>query len=164
MCYFNKQAQKLKKRGTMMTPIAKQISTRMKAKDISVRILEKEAGLKSHAVQNILRGNSKKPSAEILQAVADVLRCTVKDLLNKQEIFQEDETSELTQGLINNTYDHPALLLETVQWINEREAHNKLTVKQALTCVEEIYLHSLRRDPTKVDQAFAEWFFELIID
>lgn len=150
----------------MATPIAKQILTRMKAKDFSLSELGKAAGLKLHAIQNILRGTSKKPSAEILQAIADALDCSVKDLLNKEGIFQEDETPALTEGFFNTPYDHPALLLETVQWVNERinKGKNKLFVKQALVCVEEIYLHSLQKNPTKVDQEFAEWFFELMVD
>lgn len=64
----------------MNTSVAKQISVRMKAKNLSILMLEREAGLKNHAVRNILRGKSKRPSADILQAIADVLGCTVKEL------------------------------------------------------------------------------------
>lgn len=150
----------------MSAQIAKQISARMKAKDISLSTIERKAGLKTHTVQNILRGKSKKPSAEIVQAIADVLGCTVKDLLNKQETFQENETSESTKEILNSTYDYPELLLETMQWINNRmqQEENKFTVKQVLTCIEEIYLHSLQKDATKVDQKFAEWFIDLMTD
>lgn len=148
----------------MSTQIAKQISTRMKAKNLSLAALEKEAGLKPAVVQNIIRGKSKKPSAEILQAVSEVLGCTVKDLLNKEEIFQENETLESDKEILNNKCDHPALLLKTVKWLNDQMAHQEsnLTVKQVLTCIEEIYLHSLQTNPTKVDQGFGEWFIDLI--
>lgn len=150
----------------MATPIAKQILTRMKAKDFSLSELGKAADLKLHAIQNILRGTSKKPSAESLQAIADALGCSVKDLLNREGIFQEDATPELVQDFSHIPYEHAALLMQTVQWVNERldQDKRKLSVKQTLLCVEEIYLRSLQKDPTKIDQEFAEWFFELMAD
>ena len=148
----------------MSTQIAKQISTRMKAKDLSLSTLEREAGLKPRTLHNILRGKSKKPSAEIVQAIADALGCTVKDLLNKDETFQENETTESTKEALNRAYSHPQLLLETVQWINDNanQGGKTLSVKQIFTCIEEIYLHSLQKDPSKVDQDFAEWFIDLV--
>ena len=69
------------KHDVMSTPIAKQIFTRMRAKNLTFYELQKKAGLKPHAVQNILRGKSQKPSAELLQAIARELGCTIEDLL-----------------------------------------------------------------------------------
>ncbi|OJW51124.1 MAG: hypothetical protein BGO67_12405 [Alphaproteobacteria bacterium 41-28] len=138
----------------------------MKAKDLSLSALEKKAGLKTNIVQNILRGKSKKPSAEILQAVSEVLECTVKDLLNKEEIFQENETLESDKEILNNKYEHPKLLQDTVKWINDftTQQDAELTVSQVLTSIQEIYLHSLQTNPIKVDQEFGEWFIDLISD
>lgn len=149
----------------MSTALAKQISVRMKAKNFSILTLEREAGLKTHAVRNILRGKSKRPSADILQAVSDVLGCTVKDLLQNQEIFQEEEFAESKDEQLNETYAYPSLYLDTVQFVNhvlQQKGHN-VTVKQALTCFEEIYFHSAQKDPTKVDKEFGEWWIDLVI-
>lgn len=150
----------------MATPIAKQIITRMKAKDLSLSGLGKAAGVKLHTIQNILRGTSKKPNAETLQAIADALDCSIKDLLNKEGIFREEETPELSEELLNAPHEHPALLFETVQWVNEKIKQEKkeIPIKQVFVCIEEIYLHSLQKDPAKVDQIFAEWFFDLVTD
>jgi transcriptional regulator with XRE-family HTH domain len=149
----------------MSTQLAKQISARMRAKSLSVTMLEREAGLKTHAVQNILRGKSKKPSAELLQAVADVLGCTVKELLESQDIFDEDEASKSKNEILESPYEYPTLLQETVKLVNEKLHNNanSISTQQALTCMEEIYLHSLQKDPSKVDQDFAEWFIELMV-
>ncbi len=38
----------------MSTPLAKQIFVRMKAKNLSIASLEREAGVSAHSVQNIL--------------------------------------------------------------------------------------------------------------
>ncbi len=149
----------------MRTAIAKQISVRMKAKNFSILTLEREAGLKTHSVRNILRGKSKRPSADILQAVADVLGCTVKDLLQNQEIFQEEEFSESKDEQLNETYAYPTLYLDTVQFVNNvlHQKGRNVTVKQALTCFEEIYFHSAQKDPTKVDKEFSEWWIDLVV-
>ena len=149
----------------MSTPVARQISARMKAKNLSIGTLEKEAGLNIHAVRNILRGKSKKPSAESLQAIADVFGCTVRDLLvEDQEIFQGNDSAELNEDLLSSTYKYPELLAETIKIVNDKikERKQELTVQQLLSSIQEIYLHSLQKDPKKVDENFAEWFIDLI--
>ncbi len=148
----------------MSTQIAKLISTRMRAKNLSVSTLEKEAGLKPHAVQNILRGKSKRPSADILQAVADVLGCTVKDLMHRQETYEE--ASQSKKELLSHKYKHPELFLEIVKFANNalEEKDNELTIEQFINCIEEIYLQSLQKDPSKIDEEFAEWWIDLATD
>lgn len=149
----------------MSTAIAKQISIRMKAKNLSILTLEREAGLKTHAVRNILRGRSKRPAADILQAVADVLGCTVKDLLQNQEIFQEEDLAESNDERLHTAYAYPSLYMETVQFVNEvlHQKGQQATVQQALTCFEEIYFNSAQKDPSKVDKEFGEWWIDLVM-
>jgi transcriptional regulator with XRE-family HTH domain len=109
----------------MSTSVAKHISTRMRAKNLSLSELEKEAGLKRHTVQNIMRGRSKRPSADILQAVADVLGCSVKDLLTPQEASYEEDLSQSNKELLSREYDHPNLFLDIVNFVN-----NALKIKK----------------------------------
>lgn len=151
---------------TMSTQIAKQISTRMRAKNLSLTTLEKEAGLRPHAVQNILRGKSKKPSAEILQAVADVLGCNVRDILYPQDPYPEEELSSSKKEFLNHPYAHPELFVETVKFVNHalKTKENPLTNEQFIKCVEEIYIQSLQKDPTMVDEEFGEWWIDLATD
>jgi transcriptional regulator with XRE-family HTH domain len=148
----------------MSTALAQQLSTRMKAKNLSASTLEREAGLKTHAVLNILRGKSKKPSAEALQAIATILGCTVADLLSNQDIFFEEEEGRPKSDLLTTFYDHPILLEDTIKLVNKKILQNEfhLTVQQVLTCVEEIYIHSLQKNLSKADQDFADWFMDLM--
>lgn len=146
----------------MSTALARQISTRMKAKNISILTLEREAGLKTHAVRNILRGHSKRPSAETLQAIADMLGCTVKGLLEKQGLFANDENEGSKNELLSSVYKHPNLLLDVAKLVNTKASQKSLTVQQVFTSIEEIYLHSLHKDPRQADENFAEWFIDLI--
>jgi transcriptional regulator with XRE-family HTH domain len=147
--------------------IAQQVEVRMKAKHLSIPELESQAGLKTHAVRNILRGKSKNPSAVNLQAIADVLSCSVKDLLETPEVLDEGPQSASLEEVLQATYskyDKKHLLPEvvkTVEILTQKQRKN-LTVEQFLTCVREVYLHSLQKDPTKVDQDFAEWFMGLM--
>ncbi len=154
----------LQKSFAMTTALAKQLSTRMKAKNLSASMLEREAGLKAHAVLNILRGKSKRPSAHILQAIADTLGCTIPDLLGHQEIFQVDESTQSKNELLNSPYDNPNLLQDVLQTVNEKikKENLHLTVQQTLTCIEEIYLHSLQKKQQTIDPLFADWFLNLL--
>lgn len=150
----------------MSTQIAKQISTRMRAKNLTFYELEKKAGLRPHAVQNILRGKSKKPSAELLQIIARELGCTIEDLLQDQEAGYGEGIPSAKKELLSHPYKHPDLFLETVKFVNSalEETENNLTLEQFVSCIEEIYLHSLQKDPRKVDQKFAEWWIDLATD
>ena len=120
----------------MSTQIARQISARLRAKNISFYELEKKAGLRPHAVQNILRGRSKKPSGELLQAIAQELGCTVEDLLQSQKTNYTDEITHSKKELLNQRYKHPDLFLETVKFVNQtlKEKENSLTIDQFISC------------------------------
>jgi transcriptional regulator with XRE-family HTH domain len=147
----------------MKTIIAKQIHARMKAKNISTIEIERQAGVKPHAVRNILRGNSKRPSVDIVYAVARVLNCTVDDLIQGMNIFTDDKKGETREELIAQTYK-AGLLAETVKLIDAKvnQGKHNLTVHQVLTCVEETYLQSLQKGVQKVNHEFADWFLQLI--
>lgn len=148
--------------------IDQQIEARMRARNISIVDLENQAGLKTHAVRNILRGKSKNPSAVNLQAIADVLGCSVKDLLATPEVLEESLPVPLEEVLHGKytLYDKQGLFPEVVKSVDEfvQKQNKALTVEQFLTAVKEIYLHSLQKDPTQVDQDFAEWFIGLMAE
>jgi transcriptional regulator with XRE-family HTH domain len=149
--------------------ISQQIDIRMTAKNLSIMELESKAGLKTHAVRNILRGKSKSPSAVNLQAIADVLGCSVKDLLATTEVLEEGPPTTSLEEVLQATYskyDKKHLLPEVVKTIGDlmRNQNKELTVEQVLICVRETYLHSLQKDPTKVDVDFAEWFLGLMTE
>jgi transcriptional regulator with XRE-family HTH domain len=158
----------MEQRGTTDMNIGQQIEIRMKAKRMSIVELENKAKLKTHAVRNILRGKSKSPSAVNLQAIADALGCSVKDLLTTPEVLEDSPPLSLEEVLHGKyrAYDMQGLLPEVVKTIDEyvQNQNKNLTVEQFLTSVKEIYLHSLQKDPKKVDRGFAEWFMSLMTE
>lgn len=147
-----------------MTAIAQQIDARMKAHDLSIMSLETKAGVKPHAVRNILTGKSKNPSAVNLQAIADVLGCSVKDLLETPAVLQKEEENPSLENLLESKYAHSSLMGDCVTAIEQslQKAHKTVTNAQFLTCVRELYLHSLQKHPQKVNEEFAEWFVDLL--
>ena len=148
--------------------IDKQIEVRMKARGMSIVDLDSKAGLKTHAVRNILRGKSKSPSAVNLQAIADALDCSVKDLLSTPEVLEESPSLSLEEVLHAkySKHDKYGLFPEVIKTVDSivQKKNKDLTVEQFLTSVREIYLHSLQKDPTKVDMDFAKWFMGLMTE
>ena len=147
----------------MSTHLANQISSRMRAKNLSVASLEREAGLTNHSVRNILRGKSKRPSAEVLLAVAGVLGCSINDLMVKEEIFEDTGYSGDKQEILNSPYSPSDLMEESVRVVNAKvKAKRKsLSLKQFINCSEEVYIHALQKGGT-VDEAYADWFIDLL--
>jgi transcriptional regulator with XRE-family HTH domain len=144
----------------MSTLLAKQLALRMKAQNLTPAALEKEAGLTPHSALNIVRGRSKRPSAQNLQAIANVLKCTIPELLDGHDIFHEGDDAIPTTKLLNVTYKKPELFQEVLTTVNKRIAKDKLslTTQQVLNCVQEVYLHSLQKKLNAADSKFLDWF------
>lgn len=148
----------------MTTALAKQIITRAKAKNISTLTLGREAGLKDHAVRNIILGKSRNPNAHTMQAIADVLGCTVRDLLTDQILFEEKNLNPTKGELRNTNYKYPDFLIEVASYVNSKVTQKEKlpSIHMVLTCIEEIYLNSIQKDPPTIDHRFADWFIKLM--
>lgn len=146
----------------MITALAKQLAARMRAKNLTVSQLERKANINSHGALNILRGNSKRPSAEILHAIATVLGCDISDLLSDHGLFQVTESEKSRAELLNGPYEKPHLYQETLAAVNAKINREKrsFTLQQALTCVEEVYFHALQKNRNTFDPDFLDWFVE----
>lgn len=147
-----------------MNPIAQNVDARMKAHNISIMVLETKAGLKPHAVRNILTGKSKSPSAVNLQAIADALGCTVKDLLSPPKGLEKENILPSLENILQGQHDNSSLMKECVQTVDGllQKTSIPITHEQYLICVREVYLHSLQLHPATVNKDFAEWFINLM--
>jgi len=142
----------------MESYLQKRIRNYLDATGLSISALERKAGLKINVARNIVRGQSKRPTAETLQAIANAMDCTIQDLLGVQkEVFpsQDKHTPEKSLCL-----EHPNLLEDSLHCILKIIQENKcrLTVKQTLLLLEEVYAYTLKKEPPKVDPDFVEWF------
>ncbi len=144
----------------MESGLQKRIRNYLETMNLSVTAFERKAGLKTNVVRNILRGQSKKPTGETLQAIAKVMECNIQDLLegtsalHREEIGVSPHESPMVQ--------FPEILTEILQSVLNITQKNeyKLSVYQTLRVVEEIYSYAIKKDPPHVDMDFVEWFLE----
>jgi len=137
---------------------------------ISVHALEKQAGLKRSAIQNILHGKSKKPSAEILYAITKVLGCSMQDLLGRNDsgthtIFSQPKP--LISSPASHSDEHLDLDLYTkaVKAASDilKSQHINLSQTFALNYIQEIYQYSLNSKQEDIDLRFAEWLASRLV-
>ena len=152
----------------MRANTAKKLSQKIKDKiseaGISVHALEKKAGLKQSAVQNILYGKSKKPSLHIMQSIAQALNCTVLELMEEEsEVSLSEGSTRGKTPYSDSTIPWNANLfieaLNTVHMLSKKK-HIFLSKEKMLDCGEEIYEYSAKNKKNKPDKHFAEWLIE----
>lgn len=144
----------------MNTSLINQIKRRIEEKGLSVRALERHAGLGLHAVTNILSGRSKKPSADMLSAIAQALDCTVDELLgnkNIQPIFSPNNKDKKFQD--------PKILFEIMGFFTREhcEKIKNLSYYNFLKCVVIVYEYIISKNDGVFNKSFAEWELERVI-
>lgn len=134
----------------MVTALQKNLRSQIKEKNLSVHALEKKSGLKPGAIQNILQGKSKKPSADLIFSIAQQLGCSVEELL---------QTNLAVPSKTQRKKWIPSLYMDALKVVNSILSDRELQFsKEALlNLVDETYLYSLEGNFDKADQKFAEW-------
>ena len=127
---------------------------------LSVAALERKAGLKTNVARNILRGQSKKPTGETLQAIAAVMGCSIQDLLQGRGGSSPANISPRSEE--SPIVDYPELLNDALQCILKviKDNDYKLTVQQITLILEEVYAYSIQKEPPNIDRDFIEWFIK----
>ncbi len=146
-----------------MIKIASQIKNRLLERGMSAHALEKHAGLKSSAVQNILNGRSKNPSITIIQAIAQALDCSVHDLIGEVSYENKDDNPQINK-LSSSPWNLELYLevFETVTSILKIKKIN-LSKEKILEIVDEVYLYAQKGNQDKPDAQFAMWIIEKYI-
>lgn len=134
------------------------IKRQLSEKEMSVRDLEKRAGLKHSAIQNILHGRSKNPSIWLIQLISKELGCAIEDLIGKP-----CQNTPRVDAHINSqkiSWDKN-LFIDAICVTQEIFDQKNITVykEEALRCIEEVYQYSLGVKK-KADKRFAEWIIE----
>jgi len=132
----------------------------MEAKKLSIYALEKKAGLKRSAARNILQGFSKKPSAEALKAIANVLECTVDDLVG--HVNEDYSHSSVVKVSVPSKGSHKwneKLCIDAIKLVSKNLNDRKLDLKyeQIMALAGEAYKYSLGKQSDKIDQDFVSW-------
>lgn len=141
--------------------LQQQIRERMLDKNLSVAALERKAGLRMSAVRNILRGQSKRPSAENLRAIAKTLECSITDLIGPDP---EAAAPPEPKGS-SIRFTEPQLLLDSSKIIVEilSSKDHSLTVENVLDLIGQVYLYSAQNQESEIDTRFANWVVDQAI-
>jgi transcriptional regulator with XRE-family HTH domain len=123
-----------------------------------IAALEHKAGLKIHALRNIIKGYSKKPTVETLQKVADVLGCTMAELAGKANkgLPRSYSTVAWKPELFKACVDAVIASLNNSQ---------TLKLKDVSPLIYDVYCYSIDNQSNKldienVDEKFARWVVE----
>lgn len=147
----------------MSAYLQQQIEDRMKAKSLTIYALEKKAGLNRNAVRNILQGFSKKPSVEIISAIAKTLDCTLDDLVGKNESNSNIASSKsINKAVSRNKVSYiwkEDLYFEVVKTISKLvvDKGEGLNLEQVSGLINETYKYSINKNSETVDKDFCKW-------
>ena len=146
----------------MSTNLKQTIQTFIDEHGLSIAGMERQAGLKVNVIRNILRGQSKRPTAETLQALARTMQCSIQDLLTESP---EDKGSLPKPHPSELLIEHPALLSQVLEILLEVAAKKGvlLSFPHITTCMEDIYKYTLRKEPLEVDAAFVDWYVSKLV-
>ncbi len=137
----------------MSAGIAQKIKLKMEERNLTARELERVAGLKISAVTNILTGKSKNPRADTLYNIAEVLNCSVDDLMS------EDLPSY--SSLIVDKWNL-SLFMSAAEIVDQcvQEKKKDIPFPAIIKMIKEVYSYSLSRGELKADPIFARWVAE----
>lgn len=162
----NIKEEALKMNAAAVGKLGQKIKEKISEVGISVHALEKKAGLKQSAVQNILYGKSQKPSLHIMQAIAQALNCSVLELLEEETEINpspgEYSSPPKTPLRGNNEIWNSDLYVDVISMVNvlSKKMSLSLSKEKMLNCAEEVYAYSLKNNKNKPDKHFAEWLVE----
>jgi transcriptional regulator with XRE-family HTH domain len=147
----------------MDSNLQRKIKVYLESTGLSVAALERQAGLKTNVARNILRGQSKKPTGETLQAIAAVMECSIQDLL--QGGGGSGQMKDYTPPKLSPVVEYPELLNEALCCILKTAKNNgyKLTLQQITLILEEVYAYTIKKAPPNIDMDFIEWFVKRTI-
>lgn len=134
------------------------LKRKMQEVGISAHALEKRAGLKRSAVQNILHGRSHRPSAQILYAITKILGGSISELIGKFESDNDEQVQSPTVTDEDKTFN-PSLYAEAAKMAHEIFVSQEITPSQnkALHFIEEIYSYAYENQCATIDEKFAQW-------
>ncbi|HQS93749.1 MAG TPA: hypothetical protein PK010_03750 [Alphaproteobacteria bacterium] len=138
----------------MTSALQKKIRDHLDRTGNSIAGFEREAGLKTNVLRNILNGYSVKPTTNTLNALARAMNLSVPALLDREEKpfsrFEEDSL----------VIEKPELMVEALQAILRvaAEHRHKLTVYKACLMLDEIYAYTVQKKLPAIDEEFISWF------
>ncbi|HJD59289.1 MAG TPA: helix-turn-helix transcriptional regulator [Rickettsia endosymbiont of Omalisus fontisbellaquei] len=130
--------------------LKKNIENFLKENNYNILELEKKASVKRGNISNILEGKSKRPSAELLQSIANVFCVTVEDLLDNNSVLPALSVNDLE--LITKLTQ-----AASTQIIN---LNLNLTYAELTSIIKKMYNYHKDAQKIEVDETFLKWFLK----
>ncbi|MBY0264422.1 MAG: helix-turn-helix transcriptional regulator [Holosporales bacterium] len=142
----------------MSSLLQQKIRDFIETKQLPLAAFEREAGLKTNVVRNILRGLSKRPTSDTLQAIASYMGCTIPELMGEEA----NSTRTPLRGPASPLVEKPELLSESLEAVlkSAQKANQQLTLLQAFSITEDVYNYALKKKSPHVDVDFIGWLLE----
>lgn len=121
----------------------------VKQKGLSIRKLEREAGLHKNFISNFLHDKSRNPGIDSIIKIASVLNVSIDELIGKE---LEHKIHDLAITRKDIFFDIVNYLLATIQ----TRKNTSFKLEKFFNAVHEIYVFSLKKD--SFDKEFADWF------
>ncbi len=138
-----------------MTILKEKIIEKMKAKNLSISKLEKEAGLTIHSIRNILKGRIKNPRAEVLLSIAEVLECSLLDFMRPSCLPKTAEEKDNTSTKRGTSLEYPDLMRACANVIISLSEEKKYPcVDDYVEIVKTLYLYSLPLESNSLPDNF----------
>lgn len=145
-----------------MKSLQSQLREHISRSNLTVRDIERLAGLKRCALSNILEGKSKNPSTETLQATAKVLDCSVSDLL--ESAGEVEDTTHFQAGLKDAQKPlvlpvRAPMLCDIIRTLDDcfKDINYEPNLEQFWQCVIRTYSYTLGSGESSVDPKFTQW-------
>ena len=120
-----------------------------KQKGLSIRKLERDAGLHKNFISNFVHDKSKNPGIESIIKISGVLNVSIDKLVGKEPVSNICDLAILRKHIF---FDVVNYLLTTIQAKQKRQ----LKLEKFFNAVCEVYVFSLKKDA--FDKEFADWF------
>ena len=133
--------------------------------NLSIREVERRAGLNRSALSNILEGKSKNPTLHTLYALAEVLECSLSDFIESPLV--REEPKEDVHPKVQLTLPTLVPLLHQVMDIVEgcfKTIDCEPNLDQFWGCVKKVYIHYLENHDREIDMSYAEWLIDKFKD
>lgn len=150
-----------------MTNIINHLKEKINERGLSIHALEKQARLKRGALQNIIYGRSRNPGIEILQPVAQVLKCSVSELIGEDtSVLSSSNKSQSGSPQADLVPWNPKLYRACFKVIEEllQKRGCSLPAHQILNYADEVYLYSIGQQKNLPEEYFAKWLINHFIE
>lgn len=144
----------------METALQQTIQGYIDKNGLSVAGMERNAGLRVNVIRNVLRGQSKRPTTQTLQALAKLMGCEIQDLLSEDG----DHSTSSIQMASETVIKKPEILKKVLDVALEvcDKTDITLTMKQLSSILDEVYSYTIKKSPPEVDADFVKWYISKI--